>query len=151
MVHANAGRRTWRGIHERLVMSTTVNKSLVSAFYETANRGDIDTCLEMLAPDVTWINMGSTAFAGRFEGKDTVVRELIGPLFGQLVNGIHSTVDLLVAEGEHVVALTRGTAMTHSGKQYNNAYCHVFQIVDGRITQVTEYLDTALANEVLAR
>lgn len=132
-------------------MSTTANKALVSAFYETANRGDIDACLDLLAPNVTWINTGSTAFAGRFEGKETVIRELVGPLFGQLVNGIHSTVDLLVAEGEHVVALTRGKAMTHGGKHYNNTYCHVFRIVDGRITQVTEYLDTALTNEVFGR
>jgi ketosteroid isomerase-like protein len=133
------------------MMSTAANKALVSAFYETANRGDIDACLDLLAPDVAWINTGSTAFAGRFEGKETVIRELIGPLFGQLVNGIHSTVDLLVAEGEHVVALTRGTAMTQAGKQYNNTYCHVFRVVDGRITEVTEYLDTALANEVFGR
>jgi ketosteroid isomerase-like protein len=132
-------------------MSTTANKSLISAFYETANRGDIDSCLGMLAADVAWTNMGSGAFAGRFEGKDTVIRELIGPLFGQLMNGLQSTVDLLVAEGEHVVALSRGSAMTHSGRQYNNAYCHVFRIVDGHITEVTEYLDTALANEVLSR
>ena len=132
-------------------MGAAENKALINAFYEMSNRGEIDACLDMLAPDVTWINTGSTAFSGRYEGKDTVIRELIGPLFGQLVSGIQSKVDLLIAEGEHVVALSRGTAMTHSGKQYNNTYCHVFRIVDGRITQVTEYFDTALANAILVR
>jgi ketosteroid isomerase-like protein len=53
MVHRDPGRFSRPLTPGRLVMSTTANKSLISAFYETANRGDIDSCLGMLAPDVT--------------------------------------------------------------------------------------------------
>lgn len=132
-------------------MSTTANKRLIESFYETANRGDIDACLDMLAPEVIWTNTGSTRFSGRYEGKEVVVRELIGPLFGELANGIRSTIDRLIADGDYVVALVQGEARTHDGRPYDNTYCHVFRIVDGRITEVVEYLDSALTNDVLGR
>jgi len=132
-------------------MSSAVNKQLIEHFYACANRGDIDECLDMLAPQVVWTNTGSTRFSGRFAGKEVLIRELIGPLFGQLANGIRSTIDRLIADGEYVAALTHGEAMTHDGRPYNNTYCHVFRIVDGRITEVTEYLDTALTNDVFGR
>ncbi|HSN71161.1 MAG TPA: nuclear transport factor 2 family protein [Steroidobacteraceae bacterium] len=132
-------------------MSTESNKRLVGSFYDAGNRGDIDACLDLLSPDVVWTNTGTTPFSGRYAGKAVVISELIGPLFGRLANGIRSTVDQLIAEGEYVAALVRGEAMTQDGRPYNNTYCHVFRIVDGRIVAVTEYLDTALANEVLGR
>jgi uncharacterized protein len=34
--------------------------------------------------------------------------------------------------------------MSKKGVPYNNTYCHVFRIVNGKIKEVTEYLDTEL-------
>lgn len=130
-------------------MGLIENKQLVRDFYEAGNHGDIEHCLAMLADDVTWTNLGSTRYSGRFEGKDVLLSEVIGPLFGQLKAGIFSTIDNLVAEDDVVVAQTRGQAEMKDGRPYNNSYCHVFRIRDGRIVEVTEYLDTQLVREVL--
>jgi uncharacterized protein len=129
-------------------MSNEKNKSLILAFYDAGNRGEIDQCLAMIDDEIVWNNMGSTRFSGQFIGKVDVIERLIGPLFGQLKAGIHSTIDNIVAEGEFVVAQVRGQAETADGQVYNNRYCHVFRIRDGRIREVTEYLDTALVNSV---
>lgn len=130
-------------------MNLEHNKALVRAFYEAGNRGEIDTCLGLMADDVEWTTIGSTKYSGRYRGKAEIVEKLIGPLFSQLKAGIHSLIDHLIAEGEFVVAQTRGQAETQDGRPYNNCYCHVFRIGDGRIRAVTEYLDTALADGVL--
>jgi ketosteroid isomerase-like protein len=129
-------------------MSTQDNKRRVRAFYEAGNRGDVDTCIGMFADDIHWTNIGSTPLSGTYAGKQAVMERLIGPLFGQLKSGISSEIELLVAEGDHVVALTRGTAETLSGQAYNNTYCHIMRLRDGQIVEVREYFDTALTAAV---
>ena len=122
------------------------NKAIIASFFEAGNRGDMDACLALFADDVVWTNTGTTRFSGRFEGKETVVTQLLGPLFGSLDAGIHSSVDSLIAEGNQVVALSRGRARTKDGRPYNNSYCQVVTLRDGLIGEVTEYMDTALVD-----
>ena len=130
-------------------MALTDNKQIVQAFYDSANRGDMDTCMGQLAEDVTWTNIGTTRYSGTFQGKVDLVTRLLQPVFGQLQAGIASVVDNIVAEGDFVVVQSRGNAETKDGRPYNNTYCHVFKIRDGKIVKVTEYLDTELASAVL--
>lgn len=128
-------------------MTLEANKKLVSDFFEAGNRGDFDACFALIADDIVWTNSGSTRFSGRFSGKQTVMNDLIGPLFGRLKNGIHAEIVKLVAEGDIVVAETRGRAETTDGKPYNNSYCHIVRLRDGQWAEVTEFLDTALVDE----
>ena len=129
-------------------MTLTDNKQVVQASYDAANRGDMDTCMGQLADDVAWTNIGTTKYSGTFRGKADLVTRLLQPVFGQLQAGIASSVDNIVAEGDFVVVQSRGKAETKDGRPYNNTYCHVFKIRDGKIVEVTEYLDTALASAV---
>ena len=131
-------------------METERNKRVVRSFFEAGNAGDLPGCLALLAEDVVWTNAGTTPVSGTFTGKQAVVEELLGPVFGQLQAGIRSTVDNVVAEGEFVVVQSRGRAATLDGTPYNNSYCHVFRLSAGRIVAVTEYLDTDLARRVFA-
>ena len=108
----------------------------------------MESCFAQLADDVTWTNIGSTQYSGTYRGKAVLMEELLGPLFGKLKAGIFSTVDNIIAEGDMVVAQSRGTAETLDGRTYNNTYCHVFKLRDEKIAEVTEYLDTALINDV---
>ena len=54
------------------------------------------------------------------------------------------TIDNLIAEGEYVAEQAQGKARTKSGKDYNNTYCRVYRIVDGKVKSIIEYLDTEL-------
>ena len=38
---------------------------------------------------------------------------------------------------------------TKAGQRYDNHYCFVFRVVDGRLKEVVEYLDTALVDAAL--
>ena len=129
-------------------MGITENKQVVLDFYEAGARGDMDSCFALLADDITWTNIGNTKFSGTFVGKQAIAEELLGPLFGQLKAGIASQIEQLTAEGDIVVAQTSGTAETIDGTPYNNSYCQVIRIRDGRIAAVKEYMDTALIDSV---
>jgi ketosteroid isomerase-like protein len=49
-----------------------------------------------------------------------------------------------------VVVESRGRVTTKTGKPYNNTYCWVCRLTDGRLRSLTEYMDTQLLSEVLA-
>ena len=129
-------------------MSIEKNKQVVLDFYAAGARGDMDTCFSLLADDITWTNIGTTKFSGTYEGKQALVEQLLGPLFGQLKAGIFSEIESLTAEGDVVVAQTSGTAETLDGTPYNNSYCQVITIRDGKFAAVKEYMDTALIDSV---
>jgi len=129
-------------------MGIAENKQVVLDFYEAGARGDMDACFALLADNVTWTNIGSTKFSGAYIGKQAIAEDLLGPLFSQLKAGISSQIERLTAEGDIVVAQTSGTAETMDGTPYNNTYCQVIRIRDGRIADVKEYMDTALIDSV---
>ncbi len=129
-------------------MGLAENKQVVRTFFDAGNRGDLESCLRLMADDVTWTNIGSTKYSGTFAGKEALVADLLGPLFDQLATGIASTLDGVIAESDLVVVQSRGLAETKDGRPYNNTYCHVFRINDGKISEVTEYFDTALTSSV---
>lgn len=129
-------------------MGIAENKQIVLDFYNAAARGDMDRCFSLLADDITWTNIGTTPFSGTYSGKKVLLEELLGPLFGRLKAGIATTVEKLTAEGDVVVAQTTGEAETHEGVPYNNSYCQVIRIRDGKIAAVKEYFDTQLTSSV---
>ena len=129
-------------------MPAEENKKIVQAFYDAGNRGDMDTCFDLIADDIVWTNIGTTSLSGRFEGKQELQEKLLGPLFASLKAGINMSVRNLIAEGDYVVALTSGTAETLGGRAYNNTYCWVIRLRDGQFAEVGEYMDTALVREV---
>jgi len=57
--------------------------------------------------------------------------------------GINLEVVETISEGDKVVARVQGTVEAKYGT-YNNTYCHVFTVVDKKIIEDIEYLDTAL-------
>lgn len=129
-------------------MGIAENKQIVLDFYDAAARGDMDRCFALLADDVTWTNIGTTRFSGTYSGKKVLLEQLLEPLFGRLKGGISTTVERLTAEADVVVAQTTGTAETHDGVPYNNSYCQVMRIREGKIVEVKEYFDTQLTSSV---
>ena len=129
-------------------MGISENKQIILDFYEAGAQGYMDRCFSLLADDITWTNIGTTKFSGTYVGKQAIAEDLLGPLFGNLRAGIASKIEQLTAEGDIVVAQTSGTAETTGGTPYNNTYCQVIEIRDGKISTVKEYMDTALIDSV---
>lgn len=127
-------------------MSET-NKAVVTKFIEAMGCSDGTAAASCLAPDAFTLAKGFGKFAGvrRYE---TIVGTI--DAFKTLVpTGLQPDIKSVIAEGNRVVVEFEGNAKTCEGKPYNNQYCMVFTLADGKIKQVNEYFCTLLAEEVL--
>ena len=98
--------------------------------------------------EVEYTLMESThRFARTFHGRDDVVQNLFAEVGAVLASGRMIPINAL-AEGDQVVVAFEGQGRTKDGRDYNNRYCSVFRVVNGRITHIREYLDTDLTRSV---
>jgi ketosteroid isomerase-like protein len=125
------------------------NKALLRRVYEEISKGNPALLMETLADDVSWTIIGTTALSGTFRGKQEVIDKLAVPLRARLDGPIVFTLDDFIAEGDQVVMRARGRATAKSGKPYNNSYCIVAKIIDGKICEMADYVDTALIERAL--
>ncbi|SEF38345.1 hypothetical protein SAMN05421837_12070 [Amycolatopsis pretoriensis] len=130
-------------------MSASENKQLLESAFDAWATGDIRPLIAAMADDVTWTVSGHNSWSGTFAGKDSVRRDLLGPLGEQFEGTYTSTASRFVAEDDVVVVETRGSVATKTGRRYDNRYCFVFRLEEGRIREITEYMDTQLVAEVL--
>lgn len=73
------------------------------------------------------------------------VRALALPVDGSPANAAFN----FISEGDTVVVEAKGDNVAKSGERYDNEYCMVWKVENGRITQIKEYCDTALVERVL--
>ena len=126
-------------------MSTEQNKEVVRRAMAALGCGDIAGFLADADDDVTFTLIGTTPFSGTIRGKQTVLEVLRSALGTRIEGGgIAMTIDNLIAEGDYVAEQARGKARMKNGKDYNNTYCRVWRIVNGKVKSVVEYLDTEL-------
>lgn len=128
-----------------------ISRDIVLRFFESSNKGDMETCTELLSDDLVWTDIGETRFSGRYEGKATVFENLIGPLFSQLKAGIYSEIETVIAEDDKVVVVSKGRSETQEGVKYDNEYCQIFTVKDSKIVEVVEFCDTALVDKVFGK
>ena len=121
------------------------NRSIVAEAFDGLSRGDPTVFIDAMADDLTWIIEGQSRMSGRFEGKDAVQNKLVPALFANFATEYRNHPEEIIAEGDRVVVLARGEVKTVRGEDYNNSYCFVLRMRDGRIAEIREYCDTALA------
>ena len=119
-------------------MSTESNKEVIRA---ALGGGEL---LDRVTDDAAWTIIGNTTFSGTSKGKQEIAA-FLERLFGSLETPGQILLDNLIAEGDQVVLQGRGQGfLTKTGKSYDNTYCWVFRLRDGKISEITEYLDTEL-------
>jgi uncharacterized protein len=130
-------------------MSAAENKQLLQRIFDGLDQGNSRPLVEAMADGFTWTVSGTTRWSRRYEGKQAVLNELFAALRTRIDGRIRNTAHRFIAEGEHVVVEARGHNRTRDGKPYDNAYCFVFRVADGKLQEVTEYMDTLLVASVM--
>ena len=103
-------------------------------------KGNIEFAANYLAYDIKWNILGE----GPIIGKEQVLEV---SKMSQLESYPAITIRNIIAADNYVVIESTGEAKTKSGKPYNQTYCEVFRFNEGKIQEITTYLDTALSNE----
>lgn len=125
-------------------MSASENKKLLQSIFAELATGNSRPFIESMAEDFRWIVTGTTKWSRTYEGKQAVLIELLGELRARIEGNIKTAAHRFIAEDDLVVVEARGNNVTKAGLPYNNSYCFVFRLSDGKLKEVTEYLDTEL-------
>jgi uncharacterized protein len=130
-------------------MDAAENKELMREVFAELAQGNGRPFLDALAEDIRWVIIGSTEWSGSWEGKAAVRRGLLDPLFDQFATRYRNRALRLIAEDDYVVIECRGNVTTKAGRPYNNTYCYVCRLEDGKVRELTEYCDTELLTKAL--
>jgi ketosteroid isomerase-like protein len=130
-------------------MSAIQNKQLLEHIFGELAQGNSAPFVESMADDLRWTVMGRTKWSRTFEGKHSVLKDLFAPLRARIADRIRTVPQRIIADGDHVVVEARGNNTTKTGLPYNNAYCFVIRITEGKLREIREYMDTELVTSAL--
>ena len=132
-------------------MSAAENKEVIRNMWDFS-KGNADGFLNTFAENVRYTIIGTTRFSGTFNGKQELLERAFVPLMSELETQVPMETDNLIAEGDYVVQQGRGVGRrAKSGEPYNNSYCFVYKLANGKVIEVTEYCDTELVTRAFGR
>jgi ketosteroid isomerase-like protein len=127
-------------------LGATENRRLVTDAFAAWETGDSGPFFALVADDVSWTVIGTTPVSGHYRSKREFVKGALARLSERLDGGITAHVVNVLADGDHVALQWEGTSASRTGLPYRQTYCWVMRLADGRIEEVTAYLDTELVS-----
>jgi ketosteroid isomerase-like protein len=121
------------------------NKKLLNDIFARLAEGNAALLVESMDDTIRWTTPGPGRWGKTYEGKKAVVGDLLRTISSQLAAPYKARAVRIIAEGEHAVVEVRGAGnRTKAGVDYDNQYCWVCTLRDGKITSIDEYCDTEL-------
>lgn len=132
-------------------------KETVIALYAAYGSGDPRRIADLLHEDVVWVapagnatqvafGLGSPEDAGAPDGSNNLAKSQIVQFmahnFSRFFFKPKTEFRSMVAEGPVVFAEHRMSATLPNGRQYVNDYCFAYEVHDGKIRHIREYMDT---------
>lgn len=131
-------------------MSSAESKQVVLQFIADLSAGNMDGIRSGLADDATWWLPGNLPVSGTFKGKQAIFEGFFAKAFPFFTPGtMNIEVQSAIAEGDAVAVEWVATAVTAKGQPYKNYYHVRFDVRDGKIQTVREYVDSLYARDVL--
>jgi ketosteroid isomerase-like protein len=135
-------------------MSAATNKKLMQDIFAAAASldpaaRDRALFIASLADDARWVVTGQYSWSRTFSGKDAILNDLHGHVRSRLVERTRTVAHRFVAEGDIVVVEAKGDNVSREGVRYDNDYCLVFCLEDGKIKEIREYCDSVLTEKAL--
>ena len=132
-------------------------KETVIALYAAFGSGDPKRISELLHETVVWVapagnatqvalGLGTAEDAGAPNGSNNLgknqIIQFMAHNFARFFIGPKNEFRSMVAEGTIVFAEHRISAMLPNGRSYVNDYCFAYEVRDGKIQHIREYMDT---------
>lgn len=116
------------------------NKDIVSEFFRQVSNGNMQKAFELVDDQVNWWIPGTLPFSGT-KTKEQYF-QVVSAIQKGFPAGFSIIVSSLIAEGNKVAAEAESSGKHVNGKDYNNKYHFLFEVEDGKIISVKEYMDT---------
>ena len=130
-------------------MSAEANKELVKKTWAAFAKGDIKAAFANMDDNVSWLVPGNLpGVSGLRRGKDDILKFMRGvsQIFPE---GLQSEIKRAYADGDTVILELTNRGKVSNGKQYENEYCFVFELENGKVRRIREYGDTQKAKEIM--
>ena len=132
---------------ERLVKLNDTNMAIVRKALEDIGNLNVESLLAIIDDDLDFRLMGTSPLSRRLRGKKAYM-EIIAEVASYLDGFIELTVDELIPAGEWVIVRASGHAkMKATGADYDNEYCMMWKLKDGKVVKLREYTCTKLIME----
>ena len=127
--------------------SSDANKAFVLDFFDALNAGDVERVVNAYAADGCVETKGNTLISGSYPLDK--IAAAVAAIFDVFPKGLRFTVTGMVAEGDKVAveALSEGEHV--SGRTYRNEYHFLFELREGKLKRLKEYMDTERISDVL--
>ena len=129
-------------------MSTEQTRATIEAFYDALKTGKRDAVAAFLTDDCVWAPPAAAPIPTLTGGAE-VAAQLAGGVVKEMFDiskPFALEVRRVLADGDHAVVQQRLTATAKAtGKPYDNQYCWVYTVRDGKISHMEEYADTVVA------
>jgi ketosteroid isomerase-like protein len=116
---------------------------------------DADQISAVFTDDAEWLAPAGNATAVALDGpshlvgKEAIVRFLADDFSRLFARDVTVEFHGFLVDGERVVVEETMTATLANGNHYANDYCFVFELRDGLIHRVREYMDTARGHRMV--
>ncbi|MBW2114769.1 MAG: nuclear transport factor 2 family protein [Deltaproteobacteria bacterium] len=133
-------------------MKAEENRKTIERYYRCLAEGDAETFASLHTEDVVFNLIGNTPVSGRFLGRAACFSEVAARVVRALVPGRFRFAKkwrIMAVEENCVVGIMQGGGTAKNGLEYEQTYCQVFTMHDGKIAELHEFFDTALAEEAL--
>ena len=133
-------------------MKAEENRKIIERYYRSLAEGDAETFSSLHSKDVIFNVLGKTPVSGRFVGKAECFSKIASRVIRTLVPGTFKFAKkwrIMAADENCVVGIMQGGGVAKTGYKYEQTYCQVFTIRDGKIFELHEFLDTVLVEEAL--
>ena len=128
-------------------MNKLSNKQKMQQVFAEMAKGNLDPFVDIMAEDMQWSWMGTETWTRTFEGKETVVNELLAAVKATLTEPFEVVPHRFIADEDFVVIEHTGKNTTPDGRPYHNKYCWVCRFSNGKLRELREYMDTELVTK----
>lgn len=126
------------------------NLDLIRATYEGTSEENGRNLLAALAPDASWTEAEGFPYAGTYVGPEAIIAGVFRRL-GSEWTGYRAEVHTFLEDGDRVAAfgVYSGT-YNATGKSMRAAFAHLYEVKNGKIATMMQYVDSAMVRQALA-
>lgn len=123
------------------------NKQFVQGFFKAMNEGDVASIVDAYADDGCLQTMGNTLISGTFTREQ--INAAAGGIYEVFPKGLSFEIIDMIAEGNKVAVEATSKGEHISGQIYSNHYHFLFELCDGKLLRLKEFMDTERVTDVL--
>lgn len=127
-----------------MVQADNESERTVLRFLDTLSTGELERIRPLFHPNATWqVQAKAVPGAGTHRGRDHIVDKFLAPVRGLFKPGDPKiTVTSIASKGPLVLAEIVGRGTLADGRPYENLYAWAFEVKDGKIFTIREYMDS---------